>query len=210
MLWRKRRQKLCEAAISLPTRHIVSPLVEVIKMPRRPYSIIQSAYDRRSAARSIVATCASAVFGAVLFFPGLRPDFAATPPEISASGGQLVGASKNSQCYVDVRLDEMLFHNALLDTGASGYLTIGSNQAKRAGIDLSRLSFDHRYSSANGTGKFARVQISTVRIGKVLAMRNVAVDVTAAPQEQILVGIEILRLLNMRLRSASCELNFWS
>ena len=180
-------------------------------MPRRAHYIVQSSYDRRSAARSIVATCASAVFGAALLMRGLHPDFTAAPgPGIETSGGQLVTASSNGECYVDVRLNETLFRKGLLDTGATGYLTIGINHAKRAGIDVGGLAFDNRYTSANGTGHFAKTTIATLRIGRVVAMRNVLVAVTAAPQDEIIVGIEILRMLNMRLRSASCELNLWS
>jgi len=179
-------------------------------MPRSHF-IIQSAYDRRSAARGIVATCASAVFGAALFIHGMHPEFTAPPgPAIEGSGGQLVTASRNGECYVDVRLNETLFHKGLLDSGATGYLTIGINHARRAGIDVGGLVFDNSYSSANGTGKFAKATIATLRIGRVAAMRNVLVAVTAAPQDEIIVGIEILRTLNMRLRSTSCELNLWS
>jgi clan AA aspartic protease (TIGR02281 family) len=179
-------------------------------MPR-PYLIVQSAYDRRSAGRSIISTCAGAVFAATLLMRGLYPDSAPPPgPGIEASGGQLVTASSDGECYVDVRLNETLFRKALLDSGATGYLTIGINHAKRAGIDAGGLAFDNRYTSANGTGHFAKTTIATLRIGRVLAMRNVLVAVTAAPQDQIIIGIEILRMLNMHLRSTSCELNFWS
>jgi clan AA aspartic protease (TIGR02281 family) len=180
-------------------------------MPRRAHYIVQSSYDRRSAARSIVATCASAVFGAALLFPGLRPEFAAPTRAVEATGGPVVtAASSNGECYVEVRLNETRFSKALLDSGATGYLTIGSNQAKAAGIDIRSLSFNHSYESSNGTGHFATTKIATVRIGTALAMRNVVVDVTEGPQDVILVGIEILRMLNLRLRSTTCELSLWS
>jgi len=39
-------------------------------------------------------------------------------------------------------------------------------------------------------------------------MRNVIVDVTAANQTHILVGIQILRMFNLRLRSTTCELGW--
>ena len=81
----------------------------------------------------------------------------------------------------------------LIDTGASD-IVLSPGDARRAGIDLDRLTFDHPYESANGIGHGARLKLLSLKVGKIdLADVDAAVD--KAEMSSSLLGMTFLRRL---------------
>lgn len=120
------------------------------------------------------------------------------------STGTLHAEYRNGSCRADIRINDVLFRDVLLDTGASGTVFLGHNHAVRLGIAPVR--YPTAYSSANGTGREAHVQISSLRLGSSFVMRDLTVSVTQIDQDQVLLGLEILNRLHFRVSGHSCEL----
>jgi aspartyl protease family protein len=83
----------------------------------------------------------------------------------------------------------------IFDTGASAVvLTIAD--ARAAGIDIDRLSFTLPVSTANGTGRAARVRLDQIEVGGIVR-RNVTAFVTEADAlQQSLLGMTFLETLS--------------
>ena len=64
------------------------------------------------------------------------------------------------------------------------------------------------YESANGRGHFAQTLVRWVRIGTAFQVIDVKVAVTDVDQTEALIGIELLRDLNFRVRADHCELSW--
>jgi clan AA aspartic protease (TIGR02281 family) len=127
---------------------------------------------------------------------------------MNGAGKSLVlPASEHGRCQTDLWIGGTRFRGAVADSGATGYLTIGRNQAIQAGIETGR-RFAWTYQSANGRGRYNEIRVRRVRIGDAVELSDVPVDVTAADQAQALIGIEILRELNFRVRAGGCELSW--
>ena len=176
-----------------------------------PVVIVAATRDRAAVGRGVVGFAVAAVLGGGLLISqlgGVAATVAAPSTPVRAEDGQLVvPAAANGQCFVDIQINETRFRGiGILDSGADQYLTLGINQARQAGLEVGK--FTNTYKSANGVGRFARTRVATLRIADTFAMRNVIVDVTAANQTHILVGIQILRMFNLRLRSTTCELGW--
>ena len=83
----------------------------------------------------------------------------------------------------------------IFDTGASA-MVLTSADAKRAGIDTSRLLFDMPVSTANGTGRAAVVNLDRVDIGGIVR-RNIRAYVTAdGALDTSLLGMTYLETLS--------------
>jgi clan AA aspartic protease (TIGR02281 family) len=171
-----------------------------------PVPIIEAAHDKAAVGRTILRSAAGLVFaaGVVIVQPGW---IGRSAPVWDSSAGHslVVRAASNGQCLVDLRIGETKLSAALADTGDDGYVTLGRNQAKQAGIDTSRLRFDNSYGSANGRGRYAEMRVAWVRIGNTFEMADVPVAVTQVDQQQALVGIQVLRRYQFRLRGDRCE-----
>jgi aspartyl protease family protein len=127
---------------------------------------------------------------------------------MNGAGRSLVlAAGAQGRCQTDLWIGGAPFRGAVADSGATGYVTIGRNQAMRAGIDTWR-RFAGTYQSANGRGRYYEIRVRRVRIGGAVELTDVPVVVTAADQAQALIGIEILRELNFRVRAGGCELSW--
>ena len=70
-----------------------------------------------------------------------------------------------------------------------------------------RLRFDRSYESANGRGHFAETPVRWVRIGTAFQVIDVKIAVTDVDQTEALIGIELLRDLNFRVRVDHCKLS---
>jgi clan AA aspartic protease (TIGR02281 family) len=172
-----------------------------------PMPIVAAARDRAAVGRLVLRTAAGAAFGAglLIFQLGGLP---IPPPEISGAGHTLVvRAASNGQCLVDLRIGEARLRGALADTGADGFVILGRNMAPLAGIDIGRLRFSSTYESANGRGRFAETRAEWVRIGDAFELADLPVAVTEGDQRQAIIGIQILRHYNFRLRGDRCELS---
>ena len=119
------------------------------------------------------------------------------------STGTLRAEYRNGSCLADIRINDMLFRDVLLDTGAYGNVVLGRNHALSLGIAPVR--YPTAYSSANGIGREAHVQIHELRLGS-FVMRDLTVAVTQVDQDQVLLGLEILNRLHFRVSGHSCEL----
>jgi clan AA aspartic protease (TIGR02281 family) len=128
---------------------------------------------------------------------------ASSPAGGNVNGRQLViPASAGHECHAELEANGHTF-SFLMDTGATGHMIFGSNQASDLGLDPERLHFTQSYSSANGDGHYARIRVRQVRLSN-LVWHNVPADITEAPQAQPILGLEILHALNFQLRNGDC------
>ncbi len=81
----------------------------------------------------------------------------------------------------------------LLDTGASD-VVLSPRDAERLGFDLSTLTYNRIYRTANGTVSGAPVRLGSVAIGPVL-LRDVRASVNGAEIGQSLLGMSFLQRL---------------
>lgn len=83
----------------------------------------------------------------------------------------------------------------LLDTGAT-VIAMDRNQARRAGIDLSRAEA-MRVQTANGVVRAWRVRLASVKLGSV-TQANVEAAVMDAEMPQVLLGMSFLNRMDMQ------------
>jgi clan AA aspartic protease (TIGR02281 family) len=130
-------------------------------------------------------------------------------PSHSATGGAgreiSIPVGSYNQCETDLTANGHTFHGGLLDSGASGHLTFGSNHAKALGFDAESLSYSGSFESANGTGRYAHVKLRELKIGN-WSLRDVPAEITQATQSAPIVGLEILHVLNFHLSGGYCHL----
>lgn len=81
----------------------------------------------------------------------------------------------------------------MIDTGSTD-IVLSPADAARAGIDVSGLSFDRFYETANGAGYGARVALDSLAIGPLIE-RNVRASVNKAPMSSSLLGMAFLKSL---------------
>lgn len=82
----------------------------------------------------------------------------------------------------------------LVDTGASD-VALSEADARRLGIDFSKLSFTTAYQTANGTIYAARTKLAEVNIGGIV-LTNVTASISRGGLEQSLLGMSYLGRLN--------------
>ncbi|PZU53953.1 MAG: TIGR02281 family clan AA aspartic protease [Thauera sp.] len=83
----------------------------------------------------------------------------------------------------------------LLDTGAT-VIAMDRNQARRAGVDLSRAEA-MRVQTANGVVRAWRVRLASVKLGSV-TQANVEAAVMDAEMPQVLLGMSFLNRMDMQ------------
>ena len=81
----------------------------------------------------------------------------------------------------------------LADTGAS-VIALTVDDAERAGIDVSRLDFTLRISTANGMGEAARIELREVRVGSIVRDDVTALVARGLPQS--LLGMNFFNSLS--------------
>jgi aspartyl protease family protein len=82
----------------------------------------------------------------------------------------------------------------VIDTGASD-IVLSPEDARRLGVDLSALRFDHAYGTANGVGYGAAYTLASLSVGG-LRLSNVPVSINQAPMGESLLGMAFLRRLS--------------
>jgi aspartyl protease family protein len=81
----------------------------------------------------------------------------------------------------------------LIDTGASD-IVLSPADARRAGVELSNLSFDRVYETANGIGHGAIAEVGGLSVGDI-HFTNVRVAINGAQMSSSLLGMAFLRRL---------------
>jgi aspartyl protease family protein len=81
----------------------------------------------------------------------------------------------------------------LVDTGASD-IVLSPADARRIGVDMESLKFDHAYETANGQGRGAPYRVATLKVGGIV-LHDVAVSINQAPMRTSLLGMSFLRRL---------------
>jgi aspartyl protease family protein len=81
----------------------------------------------------------------------------------------------------------------LIDTGASD-IVLSPADARRLGVDFSKLTFDHVYESANGIGHGATATVGDLSVGAI-HFTNVQVAINGAEMSSSLLGMAFLKRL---------------
>lgn len=81
----------------------------------------------------------------------------------------------------------------LIDTGASD-IVLSPADARRLGVDFSKLTFDHAYESANGIGHGATATVANLSVGSI-HFANVQVAINGADMSSSLLGMAFLKRL---------------
>ena len=174
--------------------------------------IVQSADDRAAVGRRIVAMLAGTALVVGLVISRLDVSEPPVNEQPIITGGDrhrtVVRGDAFGECYVEGHLNGTRFRRLLLDSGAVGTLVLGSNQAALIGFDPAHLSYTETYSSATGEGRETEVRIRELRLVDGFVMRDVPARITLAEQSEPLIGIDILRRLNLRLKDGNCELSW--
>lgn len=109
------------------------------------------------------------------------------------NGDVVIRRSSGNHFYVDATVNGEAVR-FLVDTGASDVVLTPAD-ARRLHFDLSRLNFNHFYSTANGTGTGAPVRLDEVRIGPIV-VRDVRASVNGAEMSNSLLGMSFLNRLS--------------
>jgi aspartyl protease family protein len=113
------------------------------------------------------------------------------PGQPSLSGEGVITLTKGSDRHFHVTgLANGSRINFLIDTGATG-IALSPEDAKRIGIDLSRLEYTHVFETANGLGRGAPWHLDTLSVGPI-EFRNVAVTINQADMNGSLLGMSFL------------------
>ncbi len=117
----------------------------------------------------------------------------------------VIAADDSNACHTEITIRGHRFR-MLLDSGATGVgLVFGSNQAAALGFSPRALSYSQIYSSANGEGREAAVRLHDVRLRE-WRLGDVDAVITRAPQDEGLVGADLLHRLEFRTTKSACIL----
>jgi aspartyl protease family protein len=119
---------------------------------------------------------------------GLIPGY----PVQTAPGEAILsqGEGGNYFVYGTVNGTRVLF---IVDTGASD-IVLSPADARRVGINLAQLKFDHQYETANGIGRGAQYEIGNLTVGDI-GFSNVPVAINQADMSSSLLGMSFLNRL---------------
>jgi aspartyl protease family protein len=114
-------------------------------------------------------------------------------PRVVASGEVALraGSGRHFRAVAQVNGERVQF---LVDTGASD-VALTKDDARRIGIDPSRLAYTQPYRTANGTSFGAPIRIGSIKIGDIV-LDDVAGHVADGDLGQSLLGMSFLRRLS--------------
>lgn len=106
------------------------------------------------------------------------------------NGDIIINASVDGHFYMILEVNGKNIR-AMIDTGATD-LTLNINDAKKIGIDFSKLMFNKTYRTANGSSYGASINIKSIKIAD-LEFRNVKAAVNQGEMSGSLIGINFLK-----------------
>lgn len=109
---------------------------------------------------------------------------------VNNRGELVITASEDGHFYLDVLVNKIPMR-FMVDTGASD-VALGVSQAKKIGIDVSKLNFNKAYQTANGMIWGAAVSLNEIEVGGV-KFYDVAGSVGASDADVSLLGMSFLR-----------------
>lgn len=113
-------------------------------------------------------------------------------PVETAAGQMMISESAGGAYLVIGRVNSTPVH-FMVDTGASD-IVLSPADARRLGIDLDTLAFEHVYETANGQGRGAPYRVTTLQVGGIV-LHDVAVSINQAPMRTSLLGMTFLKRL---------------
>jgi aspartyl protease family protein len=102
-----------------------------------------------------------------------------------------VGSDRHFRAVAEINGQRV---QVLIDTGASD-VALTKDDARRIGIDPTRLTYNTPYRTANGTSFGARVQLASIKVGDII-VDDVAASVADGELGQSLLGMSFLRRLS--------------
>jgi clan AA aspartic protease (TIGR02281 family) len=145
------------------------------------------------------------ILGALAIFTHLGDDSSQAGVVTQAGRSLVITADESNACHTEITIHGHRFR-MLLDSGATGVgLVFGSNQAAALGFSPKALLYSQTYSSANGDGREAAVRLHDVRLRE-WRLGDVDAVITRAPQDEGLVGADLLHRLEFRATDRACIL----
>lgn len=116
--------------------------------------------------------------------------FPSTARENLKTGKLIINIARDGHFYLDTRVNgnSMRF---MIDTGASS-ITIGIPEAKRLGINISKLNFNKVYQTANGKSFGAGITLDEIEVGNIL-FQNISASINSSDMGTPLLGMNFLR-----------------
>ena len=113
---------------------------------------------------------------------------------VPAAGGKILFRADSSGHYnVEAEINGVPVR-FLIDTGASD-VTLSPRDARRIGLETSRLAFNRQYQTANGIVMGAPITLPQIRIGPI-EVRDVPASVNGTPLNASLLGMSFLERLS--------------
>ena len=122
----------------------------------------------------------------------VQSDFAPGYPVTAAPHELILTANADGSFYVFGKVNGVRVR-FMVDTGASD-IVLSPADARRAGIDFSKLKFDKLYGTANGIGRGAQATLSHLAVGPITES-DVRVSVNQAEMGSSLLGMAFLKSL---------------
>lgn len=119
----------------------------------------------------------------------VRTEIAPSTPVVSEPGTAYLSRDMTGHFHADAMVNGTHIR-FLVDTGASD-VALSAEDARRAGIDPSTLSYTTAYRTANGVIHSARVKLDTVTVGGI-TLRNVDASVSQGELGMSLLGMSFL------------------
>jgi aspartyl protease family protein len=126
--------------------------------------------------------------------------FFPSEPQVGRGGEVIVNRRLSGEFAIAGRVNNNARVTFLFDTGASA-VVLTADDARRAGVDASRLVFDVPVSTANGAAMAAETRLDQIAVGPIV-MRNVpAMVARRGALDESLLGMSFLE----RLKSYTVE-----
>ena len=109
---------------------------------------------------------------------------------LNQEGHITINSSLGGHFYINLSINNQKVR-LMVDTGATD-LTLSLNDARRIGLDISKLNFNKRYHTANGITHAAMVTLDHVRIAN-LEFENVKASINQGHMSNSLLGINFLK-----------------
>jgi clan AA aspartic protease (TIGR02281 family) len=144
--------------------------------------------------------------GAASFGPPVFPDDLPATPRPPHSRPRAVSfyADRYGQFWIDGNANGTAFR-FLADTGASD-VVFDIRDARRLGLDVNRLSFNGRMSTANGIVRTASARIARLTVGPFTAV-DVPVSINEGELGEPLLGMAFLRRMNVSMSNGMLTLS---